>query len=177
MAGFNADSELGRIARESGAIQSKKLMWGIKGIYFERTSSQIAGVVNQVGWTRRNGIGSKLRDRDRGRSPFVDCMLAAAIEALGCGVLRTTVRTDGARFERIEGLAALSALPIRSNWGSSVAGRAGESRATWEFCHAQERLGVFESPPAIHRHVERDYSQPQVQVVAPNRKSYERDNS
>ena len=33
MAGFNADLELGRIARESGAIQSKKLMWGIKGIY------------------------------------------------------------------------------------------------------------------------------------------------
>jgi len=33
MAGFNTDLELGRIARELGVIQSKKLMWGIKGIY------------------------------------------------------------------------------------------------------------------------------------------------
>jgi hypothetical protein len=48
MAGFNADLELGRIARESGAIQSKKLMWGIKGIYSRRTGSQIAGVANQL---------------------------------------------------------------------------------------------------------------------------------
>ncbi len=33
MAGFNAYLELGRIARELRVIQSKKLMWGIKGIY------------------------------------------------------------------------------------------------------------------------------------------------
>jgi hypothetical protein len=33
MAGFNADLELGRITREFEGSQSKKLMWGIKGIY------------------------------------------------------------------------------------------------------------------------------------------------
>jgi hypothetical protein len=155
MAGFNADLELGRIARESRPIQSKKLMWGIKGIY---SSARVADCrsANQVGWTRKNGIGSKLRDRDRGRSPFVDCMPATAIEALCCGVLRTTVRTDGARFERIEGLAALNALPIRSNWRSSFARRTGKSRASWKSCHAQQRLGVLEPSPAVHCHVEGD---------------------
>ncbi|PYX69935.1 MAG: hypothetical protein DMG78_20665 [Acidobacteria bacterium] len=41
MAGFNADLELGRIARESRAIQSKKLMWGIKGIYSSTQSGSV----------------------------------------------------------------------------------------------------------------------------------------
>jgi hypothetical protein len=41
MAGFNADLEPGRIARESRAIQSKKLMRGIKGIYSRCGGAQI----------------------------------------------------------------------------------------------------------------------------------------
>jgi hypothetical protein len=40
MAGFNADLELGRIAREMGVIQSKKLMRGIKGIYLSGLKSK-----------------------------------------------------------------------------------------------------------------------------------------
>src|SRR4029077_5836437 len=103
-----------------------KLMWGIKGIYSSAPVRRLQKLrITWVGLVN-SGTGSQLGNRDRGRSPFVDCVPAAAIEALGCGVLRTTVRTDGARFKRIESLGALSAFPVRSNGRRSVAGRAGE---------------------------------------------------
>ena len=117
---------------------------------------------DSIGWNRRTGIGSDLRNCDRRRSPFVDCMPTAAIEALCCGVLRTTVRTDSSRFKRVERLSTLCAFPICSNWRSGVAGRTCVSCASWKFCHAQEGLGVFEPSPAIHCYEEGDRSQPKV---------------
>ena len=150
MAGFNAYLELGRIARELRVIQSKKLMWGIKGIYL--SGLQLS--------RNRDGLTSELWNRDRGRSPLVNWMLATTIEALCCWVLCTTVRTNGARFKRIEALATLTAFPIRSDWRSGIAGWACESRATWQFRHPQQSLGLFKPRPAVHCHEEGNRSQP-----------------
>jgi hypothetical protein len=129
--------------------------------------------LRQRRWSRTTGVGSDLRNCDRRRCPFVDCMPTAAIEALCCGVLRTTVRTDSARFERVERLSTLSAFPIRSNWGSCVAGRTCESRATWELGHPQKSLGLFKPGPAVHCHEDGNRAQPR--VLSPDCKSDERD--
>ena len=87
-------------------------------------------------------------------------MPAATIKALSGWKLGSALRADGPGFERIKGLAALAASPIRTHGRSCITGGAGVSIAAGQLGEAKQVSRMLESTPAIHQNKNSESGKP-----------------
>ena len=94
---------------------------------------------------------SQIRSNERGGSPFMQGMLAAAIEAPGNRKLNAATGACCPGFESVKGLSALAAFPVGAERRSGMAGWAGVSGSPRQLGEPQESSSMLKSAPAVHQ--------------------------